>query len=168
MSMRPIWVPSDRQTTWLRILLVVLALLFTATGTLRARPEEAIDDITGKYHFMNADDVLALLDEEGKLNGYIDVFQGEEESDTILSYPISIGTRKKNQVEFKTRKIHQKYYRFSGTVRRGPGHEAADPGYLELAGDLETITIKGESGEESVQRMHVVFKSMGRESDKEQ
>jgi hypothetical protein len=143
-------------------------MLFTAAGTLRARAEEEIADLTGKYHFMNADDVLALLDEDGKLNGYIDVFQGEDESDTILSYPISIGTRKKNQVEFKTRRIHQKYYRFSGTVRRGSGHEPADPDYLELVGDLETVVIKGASGEESAQRMHVVFKSMGRASEREQ
>jgi hypothetical protein len=168
MLMRPIAIPLDRHASRLWIVLVVWAVLFAAAGTLRGRADEEIDDITGKYHFLNADDVLALLEEEGKLNGYIDVFQGEDESDTILSYPISIGTRKKNRVELKTRKIHQKYYRFSGTVRRGSGHEAADPDYLQLVGDLETVVIKSESGEESVQRTHVILKSMGRVSEKEQ
>jgi len=168
MLMRPISISPERHAGRLGIVLIVSAVLFAAAGTLHARPEEEIDDITGKYHFLNADDVLALLDEEGKLSGYIDVFQGEDESDTILSYPISIGTRKKNRVEFKTRKIHQKYYRFSGTVRRGSGHEAADPDYLELVGDLETVVVKAEPGEESAQRTHVILKSMGRASDKEQ
>jgi len=168
MLMGPIAISLDRHLGRLWIVLVIWAVLLAGVGTLHARPEEEIDDITGKYHFLNADDVLALLQEEGKLNGYIDVFQGEDESDTILSYPISIGTRNKNRVEFKTRKIHQKYYRFSGTVRRGSGREAAAPDYLELVGDLETVVVKGESGEESAQRTHVVLKSMGRAGEKEE
>lgn len=168
MFMRPISISPERHAGRLWNVLAIGAVLLAAGGPLRARPQQEIDDITGKYHFLNADDVLALLEEEGKLNGYIDVFQGEEESDTILSYPISIGTRKKDRVEFKTRRIHQKYYRFSGTVRRGSGHEAADPDFLELVGDLETVVVKGESAEESAQRTHVVLKSMGRVSEKEQ
>src|SRR6266567_3493605 len=62
---------------------------------LNARPlGDDIDDITGKYHFLSADDTLAILEEEGKLKGYVDVYQGEEESDAILSYPITLGWRK--------------------------------------------------------------------------
>ena len=168
MFMRPISISPERHAGRLWNVLAIGAVLLATGGPLRARPQQEIDDITGKYHFLNADDVLALLEEEGKLNGYIDVFQGEDESDTILSYPISIGTRKKDRVEFKTRRIHQKYYRFSGTVRRGSGHEAVDPDYLELVGDLETVIVKGESAEESAQRTHVVLKSMGRVTEKEQ
>jgi hypothetical protein len=95
------------------------------------------------------------------------VLQGEDESDAILSYSISLGWRKKNQVEFKTRKIHQKYYRFSGAVQRGSGHTERDPDFLRLVGDLEIITVNPESGEEAAQRMHVVFKSMGPEAEDE-
>lgn len=123
---------------------------------------EDIPDISGKYHFLSADDNLGLLEEEGKLKGYIDVFQGEDESDTILSYPITIGSRKKNHVEFKTGKIHQKYYRFTGVVERGSGHEETDPDYLRLIGDLEIVTAKAENREALVQRMHVIFKSLGK------
>jgi hypothetical protein len=143
-------------------------MLLLTGDTLTAQKDDSILDITGRYHFLNADGVLAILDEEGKLNGYIDIIQGEDESDSILSYPISEGSRKKNQVEFKTRKVHQKYFRFSGTAERGEGHVDPDPDYLRLVGDLEIVTVKGESGEEAVQRMHVIFKSVGRDAGQEQ
>jgi hypothetical protein len=129
---------------------------------------EEIQDITGRYHFIAADDRLALLEEEGKLHGYIDVYQGEEESDTVLSYTITSGLRKKDHVEFKTAKIHQKYFRFVGSVERGRGHEEKDPDYLRLTGDLEIITTKGGSQEDAVQRMHVVLKSLGKEEGEEE
>lgn len=146
---------------------VLLTVLFLP-GALRAQPEsEEIPDITGQYQFLTADDTLALLEEEGKLKGYIDVYQGEEESDTVLSYPISIGAHKKSNVEFKTAKIHQKYYRFTGKVERGSGHEESDPDYLRLVGDLEIVTVKAETGEEVSQRMHILFKSRGREQEEE-
>ena len=129
---------------------------------LKARPaSDDIEDITGKYHFLSADDKLAILEEEGKLKGYIDVYQGEEESDVVLSYPIALGWRKKDHVEFKTGKIHQKYYRFTGAAERGSGHEQADPDYLRLVGDLEIVTVRG-GGQEAVERRRVVFKSMGK------
>ena len=150
------------------IVLTVLAAL-GLPETLRAQKEtDEIEDITGRYQFLNAGDTLALLDEEGKLKGYADVLQGEEESDAVLSYPITIGSRKKKNVEFKTAKVHQKYFRFTGTVERGPGHEEADPDFLRLVGDLEIVTTRGESGEEFRQRMHVVFKSKGREQENEE
>jgi hypothetical protein len=143
-------------------------LILISSGRLRAQQEsEEIQDISGTYQFLAAGDTLALLEEEGKLKGYIDVLQGEDESDAILSYSISLGWRKKNQVEFKTGKIHQKYYRFSGAVERGSGHEERDPDYLRLVGDLESITVNSGSGEEVAQRMHVVFKSMGPEAKEE-
>ena len=155
--------PSVRAST-----LLLLPLVLISSGRLRAQQEsEEIQDITGRYQFLAAGDTLALLEEEGKLKGYIDVLQGEDESDAILSYSLSLGWRKKNQVEFKTGKIHQKYYRFSGAVERGSGHEERDPDYLRLVGDLESITVNSESGEEVAQRMHVVFKSMGPEAEEE-
>jgi hypothetical protein len=125
-------------------------------------PSDDIEDITGKYHFLSADDKLAILEEEGKLKGYIDVYQGEEESDAILSYPITLGSRKRDRVEFKTGKIHQKYYRFTGAAERGSGHEQADPDYLRLVGDLEIVTVRSDSGQEAVERRRVILKSMGK------
>jgi hypothetical protein len=123
---------------------------------------EEIRDVSGEYRFLTADDALGLLEEEGKIKGYVDVYQGEEESDAVLSYPITIGTRQKNHIEFKTAKIHQKYYRFSGTVERGRGHEEADPDYLRLVGDLEIITVKPDTGQELTDRRHIIFQSKGR------
>jgi hypothetical protein len=133
-----------------------------------AQATENIDDITGKYHFLSADDTLGLLEEEGKLKGYIEILQGEEESDAVLSYDIILGSRKKDHVEFKTNTIHRRYYRFSGKVERGAGQEPADPDYLRLIGDLETVTIKGDSRQESVERKHLILKSFGKSERNEE
>ena len=147
---------------------LVLPLILVSSGILRAQQDsEEIPDVSGNYSFFTADDNLGLLEEEGKLKGDVDVLQGEDESDAILSYSISSGWRKKNQVEFKTKKIHQKYYRFSGVVQRGSGHEERDPDILRLVGDLEIITVNSESGEEIAQRRHVVFKSKGPQKGEE-
>jgi hypothetical protein len=143
--------------------LLIALLLSYGQHPLKAQEQpDQIDDITGKYHFLSPDDTLAILEEEGKLKGYVDVYQSEEESDAILSYPITLGSRTKNHVEFKTGKIHQKYYRFTGAAERGSGHEAGDPDYLRLVGDLEIVALKGTTGQESVERRRVVFKSMGK------
>ena len=148
-----------RRTWWF----VVVALIVSSGSSVRAQEEtEEIQDITGKYHFLSADDTLGILEEDGRLKGYIDIYQGEEESDVILSYNLVQGWRKKAHVEFRTNKIHRKYYRFSGKVERGTGHEEVDPDYLRLVGDIELVTIKGDSGEEAVQRTHVIFKSFGK------
>ncbi len=160
-----------KQSKLLHVLLGLFLPLVTVISLTRlSLPQEGeeIQDITGKYHFISADDRLALLEEEGKLHGYIDVYQGEEESDTVLSYTITSGSRKKDHVEFKTAKIHQKYFRFTGTVQRGNGHEEKDPDYLRLVGDLEIITTKAGSQEEAVQRMHLVLKSLGKEEGEEE
>jgi hypothetical protein len=154
-----------RRALWL----LAAALLLVPIRGLSAQPgDDSIDDVTGRYHFISADDTLALLEEEGKLKGYIDVYQGPDESDEILSYQIVEGLRKKDHVEFRTNKIHRKYFRFTGAVERGSGHEEGDPDYLRLIGTLEIVTIKGESGEEAVQRMRLVCKSFGKGEQAEQ
>ena len=148
--------------------IVLTALVLSIAGTPRGNAaEDEIQDITGKYHFLTADDTLALLEEEGVLKGYIDVYQGEDESDAILSYNILQGSRKKDHVEFRTNEIHRKYYRFSGKVERGSGHEDSDADYLRLVGDLEIVTVRGDKGEESVERKRVIFKSFGKSEDEE-
>jgi hypothetical protein len=138
-----------------------------ASGRAAAQGTENIDDITGKYHFLSADDTLGILDEEGMLKGYIEVLQGEEESDTVLTYDITLGSRKKDHVEFKTNTIHGHYYRFSGKVERGSGRGPDDPDYLRLVGDLEIVTVKGDSGQESVEKKHLILKSLGKSESNE-
>jgi hypothetical protein len=139
---------------------VVLALLFCTV--VNAQNKGEVDDITGRYHFLGPDDTLAVLDEDGKLKGYIDVYPGEEESDVVLSYPITLGSRTGDRVELKTGKIHQKYYRFSGTAQHGSGRKQDDPDYLELLGDLEIVTVNGDTGQETVARRHMALKSLGK------
>jgi hypothetical protein len=138
--------------------LILAAVVFFPR--LAAAKEDMLPDISGSYQFLTADDTLGLLEEEEQLNGYIDVAQGEDESDSILSYTLK-GTRKINQVEFKTKTIHQKYYRFSGRVERGEGKRDKDPDYLRLAGTLEIVTVNSETGAETAQRVSVIFKSSG-------
>jgi hypothetical protein len=143
-------------------LAVATAILLTG-GALKAQEEvQTVEDMTAKYHFLSADDTLAILDEEGRLKGYIEVAQPEEESDDILSYDIVEGSRDKNHVKFRTNKIHGKFYRFSGTVERGKGHEEKDPDYFHLIGDLDIVTVNGDTGKETVQTVRVNLKSFGK------
>ncbi len=143
--------------------LAVLTVVLLTGGVLKAQDEtQTIDDMTAKYHFLSAEDTLAILDEEGRLKGYIEVAQPEEESDDILSFDILEGSRKKTHVEFRTNRIHGKFYRFSGTVERGKGHVEKDPDYFRLIGDLDIVTVNADTGKEAVQTVRVTFKSIGK------
>ena len=144
---------------WLAVLTVVLL----AGSVLKAQDEtQPIDDMTAKYHFLSADDTLAILDEEGRLKGYIEVAQPEEESDDVLSYDIVEGSRDKTHVKFRTNRIHGRFYRFSGTVERGDGHEEKDPDYFRLIGDLDIVTVNGDTSKEAVRTVRVTLKSIGK------
>jgi len=143
--------------------LAVLAAVIFSVRALKAQDETpAVDDMTAKYHFLSADDTLAILDQEGRLKGYLEVAQPEEESDDFLNFDIQEGSRKKSHVEFRTNRIHGKYYRFSGTVERGKGHADKDPDYLRLTGSVEIVTVSVETGKESVQTVRVTLKSFGK------
>lgn len=114
--------------------------------------------MTGRYHFLGPEDVLSILQEEDLIKGYIDVY--DSDSDDVLSYQITIGSRKGDQVDFRTRAIHEKFFRFSGTVERGTGKKAGDTDYLELRGTLQTITLNSVTGEQKDVRQQVVLKSI--------
>jgi len=166
---------GNRKQTWFaRAILLLFCGLVGATLVIApweravAQSAENIDDITAKYHFLSPDDTLGILEEEGKLKGYIEILQGEEESDDVLNYEIVSGARKKDHVEFKTNTIHRKYYRFSGKVERGSGRQPDDPDYLRLVGDLETVTVKGDSGQESVEKKHLILKCFGKSERKDE
>ncbi len=138
------------------------AIGLAAAGGIKAQTSSGtVGDLTGNYQFLGPNDNLALLQEEGMVKGYIDVMQGESESDVVLSYPITIGSRQGDHVEFRTRRIHEKYYRFSGTVERGKAQKKGQPDYLELAGELQLITHNSVTGKDTVDRRQVVFKSKG-------
>jgi hypothetical protein len=141
----------------------LLAAVILVATLLKAQDEtQPVDDMTAKYHFLSADDTLAILDEEGRLKGYIEITQPEEESDDVLSYDIQQGARKKAQVDFRTNRIHGKFYRFSGTVEHGKGRLEKDPDYLRLTGSLDVVTVNAETGKEAVQTLRVTFKSLGK------
>lgn len=155
------------------ILAALAAVVLLAVSSIKAQEQgQAVDDMTANYHFLSADDTLAVLDEEGKLKGYIEVTQPENESEDTLNYDIVDGTRTKSHVQFRTNRIHGRYYRFSGTVERGKGHEEKDADYLRLVGDLDTVSVKSDTGDveqgkpeltkETVQTTRVVFKSIGK------
>jgi len=145
----------------LKALWVAIAVVtFVAWGNLKAQtPGNPIGDVTGDYDFLQPYNTLALLQEDQLVKGYIDVLQGQSESDAILSYPITIGERKGDHVEFRTRKIHEMYYRFSGTVQRGKGKKKGGLDYLELVGELQSIQSNSVTHQENVDRRQVVFKS---------
>ena len=162
------WVDGLLRTAavWNRCLgAVVLAAMLGLAGGSRLSAQQASQPapaMTGRYHFLGSQDQLAILQEETMLKGFIDVYQGENESDAILSYPIASGSRHGNRVEFNTRAIHEKYYRFSGMVEPGKGKRSTDSDYLQLVGTLETCTANSVTGATKVVRQNVVFKSMGK------
>jgi hypothetical protein len=141
--------------------LVIAAAAIVGSNRLVAQ-DSTIDDITAKYHFISNDDTLAILDEEGRLKGYIEVTQPADESEDVLTFDITEGARDKNQVKFRTSRIHGKYYRFTGTVERGKGREDEDPDYFHLTGTLEIVSVNSETDKETVQSMHSTFKSIGK------
>jgi hypothetical protein len=141
-----------------------VALLLAAVPCGARAPGQAVQnvpDMSGEYEFTQAEDTLGILEEEGKLKGYIDVAQGADESDEVLTYQIVLGIRSSNHVEFKTNKIHEKYYHFTGAVERGGGHTERDPDFLRLAGDLETVKLDSETGQEHVERRRETFRWKG-------
>lgn len=140
---------------------ILLALALNLALLPAATPEN-VPDLSGEYQFLASQDTLGILEEEGKLKGYVDVSQGEDESDAVLSYQIVSGARQGGRVEFKTSKIHEKYYRFTGVVQRGSGKAQADPDFLRLVGDLEIVTADAETGQERTERRHVTFKWKGK------
>lgn len=144
---------------WVAVALVALG----AWVSMKAQSAASkVDDITGDYQFLEPYNTLAILQEDEMLKGYIDVLQGQSESDAIISYPITIGERKGDHVEFRTRTIHAMYYRFSGTAQRGSGKKKGDPDYLELVGELQTITKNSVTNQQTVERKQVIFKSKGK------
>ena len=146
--------------------MLIVPLLLAFPRSLPAQQgARSVDDATGKYHFLGPDDTLGILEEEGKIKGFLDVVPGQEESDDVLSYTISLGSRKGDHIEFKTAKIHQKYYRFTGTVERGSGKHEGDPDFARLVGDLSIVSVNGDAGAESTESKHVVFKSLGKSED---
>jgi hypothetical protein len=146
----------------IKVLLGSLVLLVLGAWSA-PRAQQAgnkIEEINTEFRFLGAEDTLLLHEEEGKLSGQIDVYQNNDESDDVLTYDLTLGSRKNDHVEFKTAEIHRKYYRFNGAAERGSGHEEKDADHLRLIGDLEIITVRGDSGEESVERKQVVLKSL--------
>ncbi|HET7840697.1 MAG TPA: hypothetical protein VFM21_03785 [Terriglobia bacterium] len=122
---------------------------------------EKIEEINKQFHFLGPDDTVLIHEEDGKLKGQINVYPGEEESDEILNYDFTIGTRKGDLVELKTAKVHERYYRFMGAVERGTGRKEKDPDYLRLVGNLEIVTVNGMTGKETTESRRVIFKSFG-------
>ncbi|HZT71527.1 MAG TPA: hypothetical protein VFC10_17500 [Terriglobia bacterium] len=157
--------PHRTRASKLRFKFAAIAGVIAALGicsVLSGQSSSGVSDITGDYEFLHPYNTLALLQEDTILKGYIDVLQGQSESDAILSYPIDNGDRKGDQVEFTTRKIHEMYYHFSGIVRRGNGKKPGDPDYLELAGELQTVQNNSVTNQQTVDRRQVVFKSKGK------
>ncbi len=143
-------------------IVVALAALSAAGGLKAQSAAGQISDITGDYEFLQPYNTLAILQEDQMVKGYIDVLQGESESDAILSYPLTIGERKGDHLDFRTQTIHAMYYRFSGTVQRGQGKKKDDPDYMELVGELQTIQHNSVTDQDKVDRQQVVFKSKGK------
>ncbi len=148
---------------FVRAVCVAFVLMLVAAGAALCaqQPPEKIEEINKEFHFLGPDDTVLIHEEDGDLKGQINVYAGEEESDTILSYAFTIGTRTGEHIEFKTARVHEKYFRFAGQVQRGAGRKERDPDYLRLVGDLQIVTVDGNTGKETTETKHVILKSLG-------
>ncbi len=165
---RGLWLQNPRRRSgrrgqfWSAAALLGFAVLAGAAVSFAQSTGNTVPDMSGRYDFLTSENTLAILQEDTTLKGYIDVWQGPHASDTIFSYNLTIGSRRGNQVEFRTQKIHEKYYRFSGTVERGKGKAPGDADYLELTGELETVTANSVTNQKQTERQRVIFKMKGR------
>ena len=159
-----------------RSVLVLTALLtlggLSVSASSFAAAREKIDielqDITGRYAFLGEEDLLAIIDEDGMLNGYIEVIQeDEEESSEFFSYTLSHGSREGTQVSFKTIKIHGLYYRFTGQVEKGKSRNPNHTDFLRLVGTVEIVRRHPATGKEMTELQDVVLKSLGYEEEEE-
>ncbi len=147
---------------------LVLLLVCAASAKQAQQAPEKIEEINKEFHFLGPDDTVLIHEEDGKLKGQVDVYAGEEESDIVLSYALTIGTRTGDHVEFKTSKVHEKYFRFSGAIQRGAGRNERDRDYLRLVGDVEIVTVNGMTGKETSEKKNVVLKSLGADEIEEE
>ncbi len=144
--------------------MVALAMILGPRPGLEAQTAKSRTvNITGYYGF-GLGNTLALLDQHGSLQGHVDVFVPLQKPTPVLSYNITAGSVNRNQLEFQTQEVDGKRYRFSGKVERGAGKEPDDYDYLELAGNLETITSKSSAGNRKIDRRHIVFKSLAQDN----
>jgi hypothetical protein len=139
----------------------ILLLTIAGPASSAQQSPEKIEEINKEFHFLGPDDTVLIHEEDGKLRGQINVYPGEEESDTVLNYDFIIGTRTGDHVELKTAKVHERYYRFMGAVERGTGRKEKDPDYLRLVGNLEIVTVNGMTGKETTESRRVILKSLG-------
>ena len=139
---------------------------FSVSLSAREKIDIELQDITGRYAFLGEEDLLAIIDEDGMLNGYIEVIQeDEEESSDFFSYTLAHGAREGTRVEFKTIKIHGLYYRFTGRVEKGKPRNPNHAGFLRLVGTVEIVRRDPATGKEMSELRDVVLKSMGNEKD---
>lgn len=156
---------SDSNTKKARVVFAALSFAVLLLGSIASaqtspKPPDKIEEINKEFQFLGPDDTVLIHEEDGILKGQIDVSAGETESDDVLSYILTLGTRTGNHVEFKTAKVHEKYFRFSGSIQRGTGSKEKDEDYLRLVGNLQIITVEGATGKETTETKHVVLKSL--------
>lgn len=155
--------PNKAGVVFAALSVAVLLLGSLASAQTSPKPPDEIGEINKEFQFLGPDDTVLIHEEDGILKGQIDISVGEEESDDVLSYILTLGTRTGNHVVFKTAKVHEKYFRFSGSVQRGTGSKEKDEDYLRLVGDLQIITVDGATGKETTETKHVVLKSLSPE-----
>ena len=162
---------SPSMRVWIALAAISASLVLLPAATTLAQTAQQstneIEEINKEFEFLGPDDTVLIHEEDGILKGQIDVVPGEEESDDVLSYIFTVGTRKGNHVELKTSKVHEKYYRFSGEVQRGSGVKERDEDYLRLVGDVQIVTVDGATGKETVKTKHVVLKSLSPDDDED-
>jgi hypothetical protein len=131
------------------------------TGNTATAPE----DISGMYSFERDGEFIQVTVEPGEatkpaaVSGFISRY-GDDDNDrgTFLDHFISKGSLENQNISFATKTVHNVFYEFTGTVKRGPAKTHAQEGYFVLKGTLKKNTVLPDKKIKTISR-EVTFKS---------
>jgi hypothetical protein len=156
-----------KKTTSLPLLMLAACLLGVVAGRLSpllvaqasAKPQAALSDISGMYTFLREGEFVQLTVEDGKLAGYLSRF-GDTDSDReqIIEQFFEKTSLEGDRLSFNTKKVHGRWYDFTGTVTVAAGEKPEQEGYRVIKGTLIQHTSDAQGAEKAQQRQ-VEFKS---------
>ncbi len=90
------------------------------------------------YTFLQEGEFVQLsIENDGSATGFISRY-GDAESDkgAFLDQFFKVAKLDGNQLAFSTKTVHDVWYEFKGTIRRGEGKTLADEGFYVMKGTL--------------------------------
>jgi hypothetical protein len=123
--------------------IILISLLLTtsvlwAQSAPSAAPAQSSDDYSGMYAFLQEGEFVQLtVEDQGMVTGLISHYDdstGDQRG--FVDQFFKQGKLDGQKLTFTTEAVHNAWYDFQGTVERGDGQNADEPGYYVLKGKL--------------------------------